>query len=69
MYYDREIHIRVERERQRIIEMLKEKGIMRNKDNENIDDLTLLSLTLMENELLEDIKTKKVTNIGGLFNE
>lgn len=61
MYYDREIHIRVERERKRIIEFLKEKGITRNKDDERIDDLTLLSLTLMENELLADINTKKVS--------
>ncbi|CAI9395531.1 MULTISPECIES: hypothetical protein [Bacillaceae] len=61
MYYDREIHIRVERERKRIIEFLKEKGITRNKDDEKIDDLTLLSLTLMENELLADINTKKVS--------
>ncbi|NRG34384.1 hypothetical protein HRF63_21215, partial [Bacillus circulans] len=50
MYNDCEIHIRVERERKRIIEFLKEKGITRNKDDEKIDNLTLLSLTLMENE-------------------
>jgi len=61
MYYDREIHIRVDRERKWIIEFLKEKGITRNKDDEKIDDLTLLSLTLMENELLADINTKKVS--------
>jgi hypothetical protein len=61
MYYDREIHIRVERERKRIIEFLKEKGITRNRDDEKIDDLTLLSLTLMEHELLADINTKKVS--------
>lgn len=34
MYYDREINIREERERKRIIEFLKEKGITRNKDDE-----------------------------------
>ncbi|WP_176543395.1 hypothetical protein [Bacillus cereus] len=54
MYFDYEIRLRVERERQRIIEFLKEKGITQNSDGERINDLTLLSLTLMENKLLAD---------------
>lgn len=49
---DYEIHLRVERERQRIIEFLKGKGITRNSDGERLEDLPLLPLTLMENKLI-----------------
>ncbi|MEI5915105.1 MULTISPECIES: hypothetical protein [Bacillus] len=52
MYFDYEIRLRVERERQRIIEFLKGKGITKNSEGERVNDLTLLSLSLMENKLL-----------------
>lgn len=55
MYYynpKREIRLSVERERQRIIDFLKEKGVTQNSVGDRVEDLTLLSLSLMENNLL-----------------
>ncbi|MDA2541161.1 hypothetical protein PDR35_15515 [Bacillus cereus] len=51
MYFDYEIRLKVERERQRIITFLKEKGITQNSEGQRVNDLTLLSLSLMENKL------------------
>ncbi|AKR38745.1 hypothetical protein P4K49_29340 [Bacillus cereus] len=51
MYFDYEIRLKVERERQRIITFLKEKGITQNSEGQRVDDLTLLSLSLTENKL------------------
>jgi hypothetical protein len=45
MYFDYEIRLRVERERQRIIEFLKGKGITKTQKAERVNDLTLLSLS------------------------
>ncbi|HDR6828676.1 TPA: hypothetical protein QCV86_005643 [Bacillus thuringiensis] len=56
MYFDYEIRLKVERERQRIITFLKEKGITQNSEGQRVDDLTLLSLSLMENKLLINSK-------------
>ncbi|WP_176521188.1 hypothetical protein [Bacillus toyonensis] len=56
MYFDYEIRLRVEKERQRIIEFLKGKGITKNSEGERVNDLTLLSLSLMENKLLATTK-------------
>lgn len=54
MYFDYEIRLRVERERQRIIEFLKGKGITQNSDGDRVDSLPLLPLWIMENTLLAD---------------
>jgi hypothetical protein len=56
MYFDYEIRLRVERERQRIIEFFKRKGYYKNSEGERVNDLTLLSLSLMENKLLATTK-------------
>ncbi|AST05330.1 hypothetical protein BT10792_33425 (plasmid) [Bacillus thuringiensis] len=52
MYFDYEIRLKVERERQRIIKLLKEKGISQNSEGKRVTNLTLLSLSLIENKLL-----------------
>ncbi|UOE58250.1 hypothetical protein [Cytobacillus oceanisediminis] len=76
MYTDYEIRKRVEQERQRIIELLKEKGITQNSEGEGIEDLPLLPLTLMENklvmtlmenDLLEDIKVRVGCSVKDYF--
>ncbi|EJQ01744.1 hypothetical protein [Bacillus cereus] len=54
MYFDYEIRVKVERERQRIIEFLKEKGITQNSEGQRVNDLTLLSLSLIENKILKN---------------
>lgn len=54
MYLDYETRLKIERERQRIIEFLNEKGITQNSDGKRVNDLPLLLLTLMENKLLAD---------------
>lgn len=53
MYFEYEIRLRVERERQRIIEYLKGKGITHYSDDKRVEDIPLLPLWLMENKLLE----------------
>ncbi|WP_190325320.1 hypothetical protein [Bacillus cereus] len=54
MYLDYETRMRIERERQRIIEFLHAKGITQNPDGKRVNDLPLWPLTLMENQLLAD---------------
>ena len=56
MYFDYEIRLEVERERQRIIKLLKEKGISQNSEGKRVTNLTLLSLSLIENKLLTNSK-------------
>ncbi|MEC2646790.1 hypothetical protein [Bacillus thuringiensis] len=56
MYFDYEIRLKVERERQRIIEFLNEKGLTQNSDGKRVTNLTLLSLSLIENKLLTNSK-------------
>lgn len=47
------VRLRIEEERHRIINILKERGITQNSDGKKLDDLPLLPLTLMENDLRE----------------
>ncbi|WP_140160735.1 hypothetical protein [Bacillus thuringiensis] len=54
VYLDYETRMRIERERQRIIKFLNEKGITQNLDGKRVNDLPLWPLTLMENKLLAD---------------
>lgn len=54
MYLDYETRMRIERERQRIIKFLNEKGITQNSDGKRVNDLPLWPLTLMENKVLTD---------------
>lgn len=54
MSFDYEISLRVEKERQRIIEFLKGKGFTQNSDGDRVEDLPLLPLSIMENNLLAD---------------
>jgi len=45
------LKIQVEKERQRIIKKLKEKGISQNEKGEKVDDLPLLTLAILSGEI------------------